>query len=673
MGAHPTPRRIRTAGGLVVLPVIALTGAAVGLAEWGYHTLGPLPAAGEPGAGGPSLMGFLGLGITEIAVPALLVALLTLGAWRWLAVGATWLAALLPSAVVALAHLAFQRRWTWFAPEDLHEHYLKLFGLAGAGALLGAFCGALVSYRLLGRSARAQSRGWSLAIACAGTVLTLAGPWLLWTSLRRPAPAPASAPGALPDVLLLTVDTLRRDAVGAYGGPATPAMDALLASGVRAAGYSPAPWTRPAMAALFCGLATTGNGAARMHGVNPQADWWPEHLQQAGYATAAFICNPHLKPQSGFRRGFSTFDHAGELELLDPIAQSVRARWLTRQVVERLELDRGDQIAGRAIRWLKRKPAGPWLLWVHLADPHMPYFLRGPHGEMSDPQPGAWLDPLRPDLERGAFRAVQRARRGEAAASPQARAAVRMLYEREVLFADRQVGRLVEAARAASAERGLVWVLTSDHGEEFWEHGGFEHGHALHDEILQVPFGVGGPGLPAGGWIGGMKLQDIGPTLLALLALPPMDVRQGSRLRAPDDLLAPMALGADRSAELRGAGPVAPRCAPPPLLAEGMLYGPPQTRLIFPGGLSVTRADSTGHAWAEDDCDPSVPSAEGEVWFAASVGPSVSPQLAALLPPDRMRVFEQLWAWRDAAQDLGAPVHVDEATRERLRALGYTE
>jgi hypothetical protein len=315
---------------------------------------------------------------------------------------------------------------------------------------------------------------------------------------------------------------------------------------------------------------------------------------------------------------------------------------------------------------------------VHLLDPHLPYFLRGARGEASDPRPGAWLQPLAPDMERGAFRALLPARAGTIADDDSSRAAVRELYRREVLFTDRYARVLIDRARAAAGARGLLWVLASDHGEELWDEGGFEHGHALNDAVVDVPLAMGGAGLPAGARMGGMKLQDVGPTLLQLLGLPPMEVTRGTRAgdaALPEELVG-MAFGMDRSAELRaasGAGLAdSLRCAAAPLLAEGILYGPAQTRLVFDDGQSVTRADSTGWLSVGDICQPDLPGRQTSL--DALERPAVQPPLAPP-PPERLAVRSELLRavdrWRLLAGELGTPVNVDAATLERLRALGY--
>jgi hypothetical protein len=374
--------------------------------------------------------------------------------------------------------------------------------------------------------------------------------------------------------------------------------------------------------------------------------------------TQAIICNPNLAARFGFDRGFDGFEHAGELERLGPIGQSVWARWLSRQVRGRTEPSRGDRLAGRAERWLDEaggRPA-PWFLWVHLVDPHLPYHLRGDNGALKDRHPPAWLDDLAGVFEDGKFTDLEGAREGRSVTTPEAREALHRLYLREVGFADHQSGRIVRAAEAASADRPLVWILASDHGEEFFEHGGFEHGHTLHGEVLRVPLAMGGLDLPAGGRTGGMKLQDVGPTLLSLLGMVPFTADEGSGLGEADSVLVRFVTGVDRLPRLRAAQPLPVGCEPPAMIAEGMLYGPPRTRVLRPSGESLWLDDATGHLRLGDVClDPREQ--------------SLTP-LPTASERDR-RLLQQLSAWRARLSDRRTSAPLDEDLQQQLRALGY--
>ena len=301
------------------------------------------------------------------------------------------------------------------------------------------------------------------------------------------------------------------------------------------------------------------------------------------------------------------------------------------------------------------------MLWVHTMDPHLPYHLRGKQGRLDPKDAPAWVKDLGEDFSRQRFFDLPGAREGTAVTTERARAALRKLYQTEVDFTDHWLGELVDTARAASGDRPLLWVLTSDHGEEFWEAGGFEHGHSLDPTVLRVPLAMGGlPELPAGRMAGAMKISDIGPTLLGLLRLPPMDPARGAELEASEAAFLPLVTGQDRSALLRR-GPAGWGCSTPAMIAEGMLYGPSRTRLLFEDGSGVVRNDETGERMREWLCET----------------PQVMPPYADT--PDSARVAREstnLWSldlWRERASMLGREVQRDPELDRRLRALGYTQ
>jgi len=628
---------------LVVLWILAAL--ALGVAEGGYHLLRPRPPAEFPGASGPHLFASAALHLVTLGLPALLGGLL---AYRLRSRRASWLisfCALLPTLFVLCDHQVRWRIWPELIQWDPPAHYLRVSLLCLVATVLIATLAALVLDPLV------RARRPSLPR------LLLLLPLLALVSLPFLLPSPpvvieASRSGAdgLPNVLLVTLDTLRMDALGAYGGPPTPKLDALFDSGVRIEGWAPAPWTRPSFAALFSGLGSAANGSDAQRGVAPDIPWWPQRLQQAGYHTAAVICNPHLERRYGFRRGFDEFEHSGEIERLEPIAQSMWTRWLTRLLDEPSR--RGDRLVGRAARWLRRAPDRPWFLWVHLLDPHLPYHLRGREGELDDENPGAWIEPLRPAMQGDLFRKIFETRRGEVATSAEARGALRELYQREVRFTDVQVGRLMEAAREAAKARDLLWIVTSDHGEEFFEHGGFEHGHSLYAELLRVPLGFGGAGLPGGGSHPGMRLQDVGPTLMGLLGLSAFAPDSSAVVQMlPAHLRAGVA-GTDRSGELLDPSG---ECTPVALIADNPFYE-----------RELLRIHDAEGGWLLDD---------GQTWrLNPCLDPADrSPALLDSMPAAFLGDAARLAAWRDEVAERVEAMQADGAMRERLRSLGYVE
>jgi choline-sulfatase len=242
-----------------------------------------------------------------------------------------------------------------------------------------------------------------------------------------------------PDLVVLTIDTLRADHVGAYGSSsgATPNLDAFAKESVLfETAITAAPLTLPAHTALFSGVLPFRNGV-RVNGTDVVADTVPlvaAELKALGWDTAAFVSSLVLRQPAGLSRGFTTYD--------DRFSAN-EGKNPRDQVPERP----GDETVARALSWLSERKTSkdrpPFFLWVHLYDPHTPY------------EPPADLAARFPK-------------------SP---------YDGEIAFADVSAGRLLAALDPA---RTAV-VVAGDHGESLGEHGEATHGVFLYDATLRVP------------------------------------------------------------------------------------------------------------------------------------------------------------------------------------------
>ncbi len=277
-------------------------------------------------------------------------------------------------------------------------------------------------------------------------------------------------------MLLVTVDTLRPDALGFVAGVnETPAIDALAADGFRfPTTVTPTPLTLPAHASLMTALLPRRHGARDNGQVLPAGPaTLAESLRAGGWTTAAFVSGFPLRALFGLDRGFAHYD--------DTLPLGTRAR------LERA----ADATTAAAVAWIASAPE-PWFVWVHYYDPHDPYTAHG---------------------------AFPRAGRQAA-------------YHSEVAFADDAFGALRRGIAARDA-RPLLTVLTSDHGESFGEHGESTHGFFLYDTTVTVPLVVHFPGrVPAGTSTLPARLVDVAPTMLELLGLPALGAADGASLVA---------------------------------------------------------------------------------------------------------------------------------------------
>ena len=314
---------------------------------------------------------------------------------------------------------------------------------------------------------------------------------------------PAGAP-AHPNVLLVTIDTLRADRIGAG---VAPAIDRLAAAGIRfTAARTAAPLTLPSHTTIHTGLLPPAHGV-RENGAGPLAE---SHqtiarlLKGAGYDTAAFVGAFVLDRRFGLSQGFDTYD--------DQIPRDPDA-------TERLEAERpASAVIDRALAWLARQPPpahpasatrpgppalsappalpGPpalgaraFFLWIHLYDPHAPY---NPPAEF--------------------------------------RARAKTPYDGEIAYADSQVARVLDALRARGELDRTLIVVAGDHGEGLGDHGEQTHGMLLYDSTLRVPLAIAAPGQSARTVDESVSLSEVAPTILRAAGITPPDVMKGRDL-----------------------------------------------------------------------------------------------------------------------------------------------
>jgi arylsulfatase A-like enzyme len=279
---------------------------------------------------------------------------------------------------------------------------------------------------------------------------------------RVPAPS-----ASRPNLLLVTVDTLRADELGAYGLPLrrSPELDRLARrSTVYEMAVAPAPWTLPSIASIMTGLEPKAHGAILFRRALPEAvPTLAERLRGLGYHTSAAVTHFVLGPEYGFDRGFERFDR-GLIPASDQEAHlSVTSEALTATGLE-----------------LLRSAEEPYFVWLHYFDPHFHYLAHPPDTVAADPGFGG-----------------------------------RNLYRGEVRFTDRALGELL--ASAAAMPRPPLVVFTADHGEQFFEHRGWQHTTAVYQEVVHVPLLVHRPDQTQARIVPGPKrLVDVYALLLGL-------------------------------------------------------------------------------------------------------------------------------------------------------------
>jgi arylsulfatase A-like enzyme/Flp pilus assembly protein TadD len=309
-------------------------------------------------------------------------------------------------------------------------------------------------------------------VVAAFVVMGAALAW--WATHRRPAG---------PNLLLVTIDTLRADHVGVYGAAnaRTPTLDALAARGARFEhAQSPVPLTGPSHATILTGLYPPVHGVRDnvVFALDPSHKTLATRLKVQGYHTAAFVAAYPVAAAFGFRQGFDRFS---ENFKESPISGAGAQR-------------PANEVVDDALGWLATHGSGgPFFVWMHLYDPHAPY----------DPP-----EPYRTDF-------------------------AGRLYDGEIAFADAQLGRVFEWLRSSGHEKDTVVAVLADHGESLGEHGELTHAVLIYEATLHVPFLLAGPGVPQGVIVAArVTTVDVAPTLLRLLGLRPPPEMTGRDLRA---------------------------------------------------------------------------------------------------------------------------------------------
>jgi len=307
-----------------------------------------------------------------------------------------------------------------------------------------------------------------------------------------------------PNVLLVSIDSLRADHLGTYGyaRDTSPTIDRLAREGVVfETAISSAPWTIPAHATMLTGLPPEVHGVvSARHRLAPDALSLAEVLQQAGYDTVAFVSGPTVMAQYGFDQGFARFDESMAEPDRHKSSKGITSPGLVALVDGYLE---GWDAAGRT---------APFFVFLHMWDVHYDYAPPAPFDRMFDPDYQG--DVRADDFERNPRINPKMARRDLEH--------VLALYDGEIRYTDEHLGRIVARLEGLGVLDDTIVVVTSDHGDEFFEHGMKGHAKTLFDEVLHVPLVIRHPRSIAHGRRveEQVRLMDVAPTILGLARVP---------------------------------------------------------------------------------------------------------------------------------------------------------
>lgn len=382
---------------------------------------------------------------------------------------------------------------------------------------------------------------------------------------RNPAPATTTRLRQ-PNVLLITIDTLRADRLGAYGFKAanTPTLDRLAREGVRFdRAICQLPQTNASHAALLTGLypSTSGVKVHMVDKLRPNSQTIASLFLDSGYRTAGIYSWVSLDPQfCGLNQGFQTYDgyvlnrsllfsdpHLEALAALYrqfkarlPIVKTVDVALNSSDSIEKSLDGRADVTNAAVFQWLETHGhSDPFMLWVHYFDPHYPYTPPAGYDHVLGLKYSGKVD--------GSIDTLDAIEHGKLTLTDADRGRLEELYQGEIAFVDAQLGLLIsELARRGILDDTII-VLTGDHGESFGEHDDWTHGLRVYESEIHVPLLIRYPRqLPPGVSVASpVQLIDVFPTLLGLTGLRAAKPLQGSSLipliKGTSDKTAPLA------------------------------------------------------------------------------------------------------------------------------------
>ncbi|MCP4676980.1 MAG: sulfatase-like hydrolase/transferase [Deltaproteobacteria bacterium] len=306
-----------------------------------------------------------------------------------------------------------------------------------------------------------------------------------------------------PNVVLVTIDTLRADHLGCYGysRKTSPSIDRIAGEGVLfESAVAQAPWTLPSLASMMTSKHPLELGMMDMAArFSPSVRRLSTYFKEAGYETAAFVSGAYVTMDRGFEVGFDVYEK---------VARE----------------DRAVGLNTRMFRWLAKPKKTPFFLWVHYFDVHSDYDAPAPFNKLFDDTPQS--------AEIGRTDFLKKVLAGATALDEAHTRALISLYDREIAYTDAAVGKLVEQLEERVGTDNTIFAIGSDHGEALMDHGKVLHTLTLYEELVHVPLIIRYPaGLPKGRRVMEVVQNlDILPTLLDLAGIRPISGLRGESL-----------------------------------------------------------------------------------------------------------------------------------------------
>lgn len=472
---------------------------------------------------------------------------------------------------------------------------------------------AALLYKLMGKIKKpGRTVGAATAAALVGWAALII--WNVAEAAARPAPQAGH-----PDVVFVTLDAWRADAFGPGedGESLTPNMDRFAEKAIifRYA-RSQSSWTLPSFATIFTSQYPAVHEAAANRPLGTSQPTLAEILAARGYDTRAVVANELCLPFTGIPRGFRDYHYwnmIGWLKAVGYYDTNLFFPAFRKGREEKLDSRITTALTDAALKRLERRGDRPFFLWLHYLDPHAPY----------------WPPPEYVDAA-----AIESAKKRPPGATGD-RGLRRAYYDGEVRYADDEFGRIL---RVLEGKPNTIVIISSDHGEEFFEHGGVDHGHTVYEELLRVPLIVKLPDSEPGRVNMPVDTIDLAPTVLDYLGIGAPSSMQGRSLLPA----------------INGSG-----CERPSFAGPTQLKGSSKEAVYYKGEkLIYDYRYREAAAWYELAADP------GESW----------PR-----PPsdfEAEKLWEMLTDWRAGNIELRRDYRAaceDGAIRDAMKTMGYVK
>jgi arylsulfatase A-like enzyme len=434
------------------------------------------------------------------------------------------------------------------------------------------------------RFRRLVRRSLPASLGLVALLTVVQGGRILLAEPRALASLPAAAPGA-PNVLLIVLDTVRADHLSpyGYGRDTTPHLARLAREGIRfEQARAAAPWTLPSHATMFTGRWHHEHRASRFRPMDPELPTLAEFLRDHGYVTGGFVANTFFcNSWFGLDKGFLHYEDYEETTRVS-LVETLRNAALGRVVLDgvdmvlgtRLSVHGGDrkdaaQLNGAALAWLDRNPGRPFFAFLNYFDAHSPYQPPAGSGRHFGRKPES-------PAERRMIKDWDRIDKHKL--SPAEVELARDAYDACIAYLDDRLAALLDALRRRDRLRNTLIVVTSDHGEEFGEHGLFGHAQSLYRPELHVPLLIVDPrGSDRGHSVPEpVSLRNLPATVVSLLGLDARSPFPGTPLlrggESPSPGADPVLAEADPAVQFPHSRAPAKRGPMHSLVADGRVY-----------------------------------------------------------------------------------------------------